>query len=65
MTEAEVMNECLAWVAANKKSIAETGIPLCPLCSKPMKKAYDNIAKKKTGYVWDCKCNPKMQMCVG
>ena len=34
-------------------------IPKCPKCGKEMKLAYDKIAKKYTGYTWQCSCSPE------
>ena len=40
--------------------------PICPLCNKPMKPAYDKIAKKITEYTWQCKkCTPELFLSIG
>jgi len=40
--------------------------PICSMCNKPMKPVYDKIAKKITGYLWQCKkCAPKLFLSIG
>lgn len=46
-------------------NILVNGVPQCPFCYKPMKEAYDSIAKKVTGYVWECKCMKGVVLSVG
>lgn len=38
--------------------------PLCT-CGKQMKPAYDEIAKKITGYLWSCECSPGLTLSIG
>ena len=47
---------CVKWVKSPLK---------CLNCGKEMKKAYDQIAKKKTGYLWHCLCTPNLIMSIG
>jgi len=39
--------------------------PICGRCGKPMTPAFDPIAKKITGYIWECKCSPKTLLSIG
>ena len=39
--------------------------PECLWCHKPMKPAYDKIAKKATGHLWHCQCYPNSIISVG
>ncbi len=48
-----------------KKTILGLEAPRCGVCGKPMKPAFDPIAKKITGYLWECKCSPKTLLSVG
>lgn len=49
---------------------AETAImflrkKLCLNCGRKLKKSYDAIAKKKTGYQWECSCSPGIRISIG
>jgi hypothetical protein len=48
-----------------KKTILGLEVPRCGVCNRPMKPAFDPIAKKITGYLWECKCSPKTLLSVG
>ncbi|MBM3283860.1 hypothetical protein FJY90_06485 [Candidatus Gottesmanbacteria bacterium] len=37
----------------------------CPRCRKPMKRQIDPITKKRSKYIYGCKCNPKLGVSVG
>lgn len=37
---------------------------ICLNCGKPMKPVYDEIAKKITGYIWECECSPGVRMMI-
>ena len=47
------------------KPFTKDGKPICANCGKPMKLAYDRIAKKKTGFDWRCPCSPGLRLSVG
>lgn len=38
--------------------------PICA-CGREMKPAYDEIAKKVTGYQWSCECSPNLRLSIG
>jgi hypothetical protein len=58
------MKKVDSWLIKNEASMKK-GVPICPLCLRPMQPAYDSIAKKITGYQWKCDCNPKIRLSVG
>ncbi len=41
-------------------------IPVCLICGRKMIEQIDMITKKKTGYIWWCKCMSKnMELSIG
>jgi hypothetical protein len=49
----------------NKTTILGLEAPRCGVCGKPMKPAVDPIAKKVTGYLWQCDCSPLTYLSKG
>ena len=39
--------------------------PKCENCGRPLKPKWDKVAKKMTGYLWSCKCSPRLVICIG
>lgn len=38
---------------------------ICLQCGRDMTPVYDRIAKKVTGYLWECECTPGIFISIG